>query len=151
MKIMNIETGTRILFNDGARDVDGLVGRIVEHLNLQTVERVIDLNHRFHQTLDDIHLVKERKLHGDPRQFFLRELAFRLWGKPRIPPELDDLLDAIRAIDREDDQDAEINNQHSPVESVELIQRTDVGHSFVNGVAEAWNVHAKISGERLRV
>src|SRR5712691_3813862 len=99
VKVMNIETSSRILCNDGARDVDGLVGRIVQHLNLQTVARVIDLNHRFHQTLDDIHLVKERQLHADERQFFLRELAFRVGRKLRVPPELDDLLNAISAID----------------------------------------------------
>src|SRR5713226_4904354 len=145
MKVMNIETGPRVSIDRRARDVDCLVGGIVQHLNLQTVARVIDLNHRLHQTLDDIHLVKERKLHGDARQFCFRELAFRLWRKLRVPPELDDLLNAIRAIDREDGQDAEINNQHGPVESVELVQRTDVGHSFVNRVAEAWNVRAKIS------
>src|SRR5882724_2584544 len=88
--------------------------------------RVIDLSDRLDQTLDDVHLVKERKLYGEVRQNVFRESVFRFGWETRVAPEFDHLLDAIDAIDREHRENAEINDQHSPIESVELVKRTDV-------------------------
>ena len=45
-----------------------LVGRVVEHLNLEQLARVVDLAHRVDQPIRHIHLVVERQLDRDDRQ-----------------------------------------------------------------------------------
>ena len=46
----------------------GVVGGIVEHLDLQQLLRVLDLDDFFDQPLDDVTLVIQGKLDGDRRQ-----------------------------------------------------------------------------------
>ncbi len=48
-----------------ARDELRLVGRIVEHLNLEELARVIELRHGFDEALDHVALVVDRELHRD--------------------------------------------------------------------------------------
>jgi hypothetical protein len=50
-------------------DAGGLIGRVVEHLDLEAVPRVIDAADRLHQPLDDVHLVVNRELDRDDGQF----------------------------------------------------------------------------------
>ena len=50
--------------DDGAR----LVGRVVEHLDLQARRRPLDRGHLIEQTVDDRGLVVERQLHRDERE-----------------------------------------------------------------------------------
>ena len=101
MKIRNVETCARVLLDRRSRNVHRFVGRVIQHLDLQKFARIIDLGHRLDQTLDYIHLVKERKLYGDGWQIAFRELAPWLRWKLRIAPELGDQLNAIHAIDGE--------------------------------------------------
>ena len=58
----------RIALDQSASDVDGLVGRIVEHLDVQLFPRIFQLADRLQQPLDHILLVENRQLHGYPRQ-----------------------------------------------------------------------------------
>ena len=52
----------------GAGDGPGLVGRVVEHLDLQEVARVVHLGHRPDEAVGDVELVEDGQLDGDPRQ-----------------------------------------------------------------------------------
>ena len=72
----------------------------------------------------------------DSRQIGFGELPARHWYKPPITPEVDHLLDAIAAVDRQRRQDQEINDQNDPVEAVELVERTDVAPGFIDSVVE---------------
>ena len=53
---------------DGALgDAARLVGRIVQHLNLEQLARVVDARDRLDQPVRHVHLVVERQLDGDRR------------------------------------------------------------------------------------
>src|SRR5436853_4938364 len=116
----------------------------MEHLNIEAMAQVLDLSDRLDQTLDDVHLVKERKLYGDVRQNVFRESVFRFGWETRVAPEFDHLLDAIDAIDREHCENAKVNDQHRPIESVELVKRTDVRRGLVVKVAVRRHVGADV-------
>ena len=45
-----------------------LVGRIVQHLDLQTIPRVFDSTHRLDEAIGDVHLVVQRELDRDDRR-----------------------------------------------------------------------------------
>ena len=45
-----------------------LVGRVVEHLDLEQLARVVDAADRVDQPIGDVHLVVERQLDRDDRQ-----------------------------------------------------------------------------------
>ena len=45
-----------------------LVGRVVEHLDLEQLARVVDAADRVDQPVGDVHLVVERQLDRDDRQ-----------------------------------------------------------------------------------
>ena len=57
------------------RQLPGVVGRIVQHLDLEKLLRVIDLADRFEQPLDHIDFIEDRQLHRHFRQ--LLEMARR--------------------------------------------------------------------------
>src|SRR6266704_1127791 len=107
MNVMNVASGGGGFVDGSARDVHRFIDRIIQHLNLKTIARVIDLSNCFHQPLDDIHFVEERKLHRNVRQCVLSKFTLSLWWKFRVAPEFDHLLDAIEAIDRQDKQNPE--------------------------------------------
>src|SRR6266508_167469 len=122
MDIRNVEPRARISLYRGARNVHRFVSRIIQYLDLQTLAGIINLRHRSHQTLDHVHLVEERQLNGNRRQFAFRETALGFWRKLRIAPKFGYQLDAINTIDREDAEYREINDQHRPIECVQLIK-----------------------------
>ena len=49
-----------VALHRGAGDLDGVVGRIVEHLDFQPLVRVVNLSHRVDQALDHVLLVVDR-------------------------------------------------------------------------------------------
>src|ERR1044072_4662176 len=53
-----------------------------------------------------------------------------------VSPEVDDLLDAVRAIDGERAEDGEIKEQGDPVEGIELVKRADVSPGFIDEIVE---------------
>src|SRR5215217_221835 len=71
----------------------------------------------------------------------MRQLSFgifstRVGDELPVAPEIDDLLDAITAVDGQRPEDGEINQQNDPVEGVELIEWTDISPGFVDHVVE---------------
>ena len=126
MNVMNIETIARIFFDRRARDACGFISRIVKHLNFQTLARIIKLSYGLDQSLDHVHLVEQRQLYRDVRQVRFGECSFWLGWKLSIPPELSNLLHAVNSVDRQDREDAEVNNQHRPIKRIQLVKRADV-------------------------
>ena len=68
MNELNIEAALAEFLGARGRDLASLIGRIVQHLNLQELAGIIDFAHRTKQPLGDIHLVEDRQLHCHPRQ-----------------------------------------------------------------------------------
>src|SRR5215212_1290421 len=99
VNIVDIKTLRRILRYDCFRDLDCLICRIVENLDLQLVVRIVECGHGFEQTIYHVQLVKEWKLDRDSRQLRLGKSRAGMRYELAIPPEVDHLLDAIRAID----------------------------------------------------
>ena len=87
-------------------------------------------------------------MYGDVGQNVFRKSVFCIGWKTRVAPELDHLLDAIDAIDRQHRKNAEINDQHGPIERVELVKGADVRRGLVIRVTVTRHVIADISVER---
>src|SRR5262249_36284730 len=81
---------------------------------------------RFEQPLGDIHLVEERKLNGDARQFAFSETAFGRRFDVAVSPELVNHPHAINAENSEPPQAGGIENDYGPIASVERIETTDI-------------------------
>jgi hypothetical protein len=64
----------------GHGNVGGLVGRVIEDLNLKFVLRVIQGGDGIEEAIDHMHLVEDGKLNGDEGHFVGSEFAIRLWA-----------------------------------------------------------------------
>ena len=53
----------------GRGDLHGLVGRVVEQLDVELLARIFKAADGFKQALDYVLLIEYRQLHGDARQF----------------------------------------------------------------------------------
>ena len=105
-------------------------------MNLKLFARVIDLGNCLDQAIDDVKFVEERELDRDYRQLMLGKSRARLRHEFAVAPEVDDLLDAIGAIDRKRSENREVDDQDDPVEGIELIKRTDVSPGFIDEVVK---------------
>ena len=77
MQVFNGVPDIAVAFAERFRESMGVVGGIVENLNLQKFARVLDFHRFIDQALQHVALVIERKLNGDARQLLetLRRLA----------------------------------------------------------------------------
>jgi hypothetical protein len=75
-------------------------------------------------------------LDRDAREIGFGEVRARHWNKASIAPEVDDLLDAVSAVNRQRRENREVDDQNCPVEGVELIKRADVAPRFVDAIVE---------------
>ena len=121
MVIADVVAQRRIALDHAARHVDGLVGGIVEHLDLQLLARILDLADALDQAVDDVLLVEDGQLNRDLRQ--LGEARFRLGHLVLavLVIEIDQLI-AVHAVKRQQDQHDEVGNQQPHVEGVGVIQ-----------------------------
>jgi hypothetical protein len=141
---VNVEPLARVSFDSRASYVNRFVRRIIKHLNLKPFSRVINLRYGLQQTLDYVHLVKERKLYGDARQIRLIKARLGLWLNLAIAPEVHDLFDAVAAVDGENQKDAEVQDENCPVNRVQAVERADVAGRFVDGITEARKPFAQV-------
>ncbi len=65
MQIVDRQTERLVALDARARDLLRLVGRIVEHLNVEQFARIIEARDRVHQALDHVALVVDGKLYGN--------------------------------------------------------------------------------------
>lgn len=75
--VFRIETALFQAINTGPADVHGLVGGIIEQLDLDFVLRVIKSGNRIEQAVHDVHFIEDRKLHGHQRQI----IEFAGWAR----------------------------------------------------------------------
>ena len=68
MVIADVVSERGVAFDHAARHLDGLIGGIVEYLDLQLLARIIDLADALHQPVDDVLLIEDGELNGDARQ-----------------------------------------------------------------------------------
>ena len=66
-----------VALDQAASDFDGLVGRVVEQLDVELVFRIVEAADGVEQAVDHVLLVEDRQLHGDARQFVRNERAAR--------------------------------------------------------------------------
>ena len=90
-------------------DAARLVGRVVEHLDLEQLARIVDAADRLDQAVGDVHFVVERQLDRDDRQRVERRAGRRLLV-PVPHVEVHEVI-AMPAVNGEDDQDEEVGGE----------------------------------------
>src|SRR5438445_759468 len=127
--------GQGVVFDARPCDFAGFVSGIVEHLNVEKFERVVESGDRFDETFNDVTLVENGKLNAYTRP--LRDGRRRAGNVLTIFVVIVNEPVAMKAINREDDENDEVWNHHHQIERVEVI---DAGKSavgcFVPVVAE---------------
>jgi Protein of unknown function (DUF3303) len=120
------------------RHFDGLVGGIVEQLDVQLVARVIEAANRLHQPVDHELLVEDGQLHRDPRQFFKagRRLLHLVLAVSVI--EVHKHI-AMHAVSRQQDENHEVGDQQRQVKGVDLVDALEpgIGQVLVLGLQES--------------
>ena len=101
-------------------------------MDLQLLARIVDRCHSFHETLDNVQFIKERQLDRNARQVFFGKSRCWSWDEFPVTPEVDHLLDAIRAVDCERGENGEIKDQDEPVKRIELVKRADVAPRLID-------------------
>ena len=79
MDVLDVDALQRVPAHRELGDLPRLIGRVVQHLDLEQLARVFDLADRIEQPIDDVHLVVERQLDGDDRKLLERRLRNRLF------------------------------------------------------------------------
>ena len=110
--------------HQGAGKGRGVVGGIVQHLDLEQILGVVHLDDFFDQALHHVALVEKRQLNGDAGQ--LVEAFRRLGGLLLFVLEIgaDDIV-AVQAVDGEDDEDGEVGDEHRPIEPRQLMNSSE--------------------------
>src|SRR5271165_6495126 len=129
MVIADVVAQRRVAIDHGLRNLDRLVGGIIQHLDFQLFARVFQLADAVHQAINHVLFVEDWQLDRNPRQ--LREARRRLRDLVLavLVIEVNQLV-AMHAVKRQQDQHDEIRNQQRHVEGVGVVQ------SFERGVQE---------------
>ena len=126
MEIDDVVSERSVAFDNGARDLDGFVGGIVEHLDLQLLARIIHLADAVDQAIDDVLFIEDGKLNGDARQFGEVRFRFRDLVLAVLVIKIDQLI-AMHSVERQRDQHDEVRNQQRHVEGVGVIEPFERG------------------------
>ena len=105
--IVELGEAARELGDLALADLLRLVGRVVEHLDLEAVARVADARDGLEQPLDDVHLVEERELDRHARQ--IGEHAQGPRPLVAVPVEHPDERAAVESVGGERQQDDEVS------------------------------------------
>ena len=106
--VLDVEPARRLAANGELGNVARLVGRIVEDLDLEEIQRIVDRAHRVDEPIDDVHLVVDGQLDGDDRPLSDRRRRAR-----NLVLVLQVLIDdeiAMPPVDAKDTEDEEIGN-----------------------------------------
>jgi hypothetical protein len=112
--------------HQSVRNSHCLIRRIVEDLNVEFVQRIVKLANGFQQSFDDELLVKNRKLDGYARQFGKPIRRFGSTVFLVLIIKIDQQI-AVSAVRGEQDQDYEIRDKKSEIESVDLVKPFESG------------------------
>ena len=112
-QVHGVDAALAQLFDRSARDAFGLVRRVVEHLQLEAIARVIEGAGGVEQATHDGRLVVQRELHGDGRQLALRDShRARCTLDPALVAQaLKNQRRAMRAVSAEDEQDGAVQRK----------------------------------------
>src|ERR1035438_3866182 len=112
-----------VAFDQETSNLDRLVGRVVEQLNVELVFRIIKAADRIEQPIDHVLLVKDGQLHRNARHICRREVGrrFRSFILFVLVIKIDHPV-AVRAIGGQYGQDDEIRNQQCQIEGVDLVE-----------------------------
>src|SRR5215472_11461890 len=87
-----------------------VIGRIIQHLNLQQLPRILDFRYLVDEPLDDIALVENRQLNRHSRK--LVEPRYGLLGRVLSVLKIcSDNVVSVKAVNRENRKNAEIRDQ----------------------------------------
>jgi hypothetical protein len=107
------------LLHLGARDGLRLVGRVVEDLDLELVERVVRLGDGLDESRGDGRLVEERQLDGRRRELVVGQRDRVASGLPdlrAVLPAQDHQVEAVEAVCAESQENCEIGDAEEQVE-----------------------------------
>ena len=118
VQMVDVEAAGALPRHRFGHHLDGLVGGVVEDLDLQPVARVIERADGVHQAPGDVHLVVEWKLNRDLRQLLVGEARRR--GSARAAPanpaaaaqEQHHHHHAVHPVQRQHPEDAVVEGQH---------------------------------------
>ena len=131
-----------VVLDQAARDGLGFVGRIVEHLHIELVERILQAADRIQQALDHELLVENGKLHRHPRQ--IRKVPGRLGGAilPVLVIKIDQHV-AVHAVRGQQDQHDEVGDQQRHVKGIGVVEAPECGveKMLANVLADAPRGH----------
>lgn len=118
--VFDVVPDISISFTEGLGESMGIVGGIVEDLNLQQIARVFNFHHFVDEALQNIALVIEGKLNGDGRQLLKAQPRFgnRLFSMFEIGSNH---LEPVHPIDRKDAEKSKIRNENRPVEPTQVV------------------------------
>ena len=109
VEVVDVEAARGVAAHRQLGDLGRLVGRVVEHLDLEQLARVVDLADRVDQPVRDVHLVVDRQLDGDARQHVERRqrrrhvvLVLHVKIHKVVP---------VPAVDGQDAQDEEVEDE----------------------------------------
>ena len=103
------------------RDLHGFVGGIVEHLDFQLFARIFHLADALHQSVDDVLLVEDRQLNGDPGQFVEVRRRVSHFVFAVLVVQVNQLI-PVHPIKRQQHQYDEVRNEQRHVKGVGVIQ-----------------------------
>src|SRR6266852_19421 len=128
LTIVAVQVGHRmskrgVAIHQNACHLDGLVGRVVQQLDVELFSRIVEPAHGVEEPVHHILLVKDRQLYGDARQII--ELEMSRWFRRLVLLVLVIKIDhpvAVRAIRSQDDQDDEIGDQQRQIKGIDLVK-----------------------------
>src|SRR5450755_4144277 len=101
-----------VAFDQQTGNLDRLVGRVVEQLNVELILRIIEPANRIEQAIDHVLLVKDWQLHGNARQVIGRKISRGLRGFILfvLVIKIDHPI-AVGSVSSQNGQDNEVRNQ----------------------------------------
>ena len=126
MMVGNGKAARGVLFHQALGDRLGLVGGVVQHLDVKLFQRILQTADRIQQALNHELLVENRKLHRNPGQF--GKMAGRLHGAifPVLVIEINQHV-TVHAVRRQQDQHHKVRNQQRHVKGVGVIEAPEGG------------------------
>ncbi len=110
-----------VALHQNAGHLNGFVGRVVQQLDVELFFRIVEPAHGVEQPVHHVLFVKDRQLHGDPRQVVEMSQRFRRLVLFVLVIKIDQPV-AVRAVGRQDEQHDEIGNQQRQIKGIDLIK-----------------------------
>ena len=142
MMIGDGKAARSVLLDQALRDGLGFVGRIVKHLNIELLERILQAADRIQQALDDELLVEDGKLYRHSRQ--IRKVPGRLGGAilSVLVIEIHQHV-SVHTVRSQQDEHDEVGDQQRHVKGIGVIETPECGveKMLANVLADAPRGH----------